>query len=242
MARNSHLHTSGLAIKNVSLSVGALKILDEIHCNVEQNETLVLLGPSGSGKSTLLRCLASLDSFEGDIEWMKRPLSALPTGSITLVFQNFQLFPHKSALDNLTLAPTLSGQDASKAEQKAFKLLEHFGLPEKAKDFPHQLSGGQKQRIAIARALMVDPEILLLDEPTSALDPEMVNDVATLLKDIKLSCKLLVVATHELRLAQKIADHVLFLDQGKVAEFTKGTDFFNSPASERAKKFISNMN
>lgn len=238
--------SEGLALQGVSKSVpdgtkARLDILKDIHCVVGKNETLVLLGPSGSGKSTLLRCLSGIEAYTGKMLWEGESLKSLNKGVIGLVFQSFQLFPHMTVLENLMLAPKIRGEHPRALTKKAQDLLTHFGLSDKANARPYQLSGGQKQRIAIARALMMSPKILLMDEPTSALDPERVGEVATLLCDIKNSCELLVVATHELRLAEKIADHVLFLDNGRVTEFRKARDFFKNPHSERAKKFIANM-
>ncbi len=234
--------TKKLVLNNISKVVGSdLTILKDICFEVVAGNILVLLGPSGSGKSTLLRAIAGLESFTGTMTWHGKKLNALDKGSIGLVFQNFQLFPHKTVLENLLLAPMLKGEKKDALKAKAKKFLKHFGLLEKEESYPHQLSGGQKQRIAIARALMMSPKILLLDEPTSALDPEMVGDVAALLADIKTSCDLLIVATHELRLAEKIADEILFLDHGYVAEFRHAPDFFKDPHSQRAKKFIANM-
>lgn len=233
---------SGFIAKNISKTVSSgLDILKDIHFSVPARKTLVLLGPSGSGKSTLLRCIAGIENYSGTMVYEGQSLPHMEKGAIGLVFQNFQLFPHKTIMENLMLAPMLKGGDKKSLTQEAKDLLEHFGLPDKKDAYPHQLSGGQKQRIAIARALMMKPKILLLDEPTSALDPEMVNDVAALLSDIQSSCELLIVATHELRLAEKIADHVLFLDSGYVAEMRDAKDFFKDPHSDRAKKFIANM-
>lgn len=234
--------TKTVSIKNQTVRL----LLDQVHFRVEEKNTLVLLGPSGSGKSTLLRCLAGVETFNsGAITWKGSDLhhpSKQEKRTVGMVFQQFQLFPHLTIMKNLMLAPSLAKDcDPIKTEQRARDLLYRFGLQDKEEAFPHQLSGGQKQRIAIARALMMEPEILLLDEPTSALDPEMVNDVAMLLKELSSSCSLLIVATHELRLAKKIADHILFLDQGKVAEYKNAEDFFKSPTSSRAKAFIANM-
>lgn len=240
-----------LSIRDLTKSVAHADLksrilLDQVHFQIEENNTLVLLGPSGSGKSTLLRCIAGVEVFDhGDITWKGKTLhnhTPHEKRTVGMVFQQFQLFPHLTIMKNLMLAPSLSKDyDVIKTQQRARDLLHRFGLQDKEESLPHQLSGGQKQRIAIARALMMEPEILLLDEPTSALDPEMVNDVATLLKELSSSCALLIVATHELRLAEKIADHVLFLDQGKVSEYKNAEDFFKSPTSPRAKAFIANM-
>ena len=230
MLKLSHLHKS----------VQGLHILKDITIDIPSKETLVLVGPSGSGKSTLLRCIAGLESYKGEIFWKNKPLSTYPKGYIGMVFQNFQLFPHLTVLKNLTLAVKLEGKSKG-YDEKARNLLQHFGLADKENAYPHQLSGGQKQRIAIARALMMAPKILLLDEPTSALDPEMVGDVANLLKDVKKNCDLLIVATHEMRLAKRIADHIVLLDHGKICEFTGGESFFHKPSTERGQKFIADM-
>lgn len=228
-----------LKINNLNKYVPDLHILNNISFEVPGGETLVLLGPSGSGKSTLLRCLAGLATFKGDILWNEKPLATHPRGYTGMVFQNFQLFPHMTILKNLTLAPTLA--KATQIEERAKKLLTQFQLSQKAHAYPHQLSGGQKQRIAIARALMMEPSILLLDEPTSALDPEMVGDVANLLNVVKEKCDLLIVATHEMRLAKRIADHVAFFDHGHLREFSTPTHFFAQPSTPRAKEFVANM-
>ncbi len=230
-----------LKVQHLSKCTPTLEILKDISFELPKNETAVLLGPSGSGKSTLLRVLAGIEPFEnaGNLTWQGEKLHSLPKGSIGMVFQNFQLFPHLTIMENICLAPKLAGKE--RVKERADALLDHFGIADKKESYPHRLSGGQKQRIAIARTLMMQPEILLLDEPTSALDPEMVGDVADLLNDIKTSCKLLIVATHELRLADKIADHVIFLESGKILEMQTGSDFFKTPQSKRAQSFISKM-
>lgn len=240
--------THGLQINNVTRVVShGHAILKDVTCHVPSHQILVLLGPSGSGKSTLLRAIAGLESYTGSITWNHAPIQNLARGKMGMVFQNFQLFPHKTVLDNLMLAPSIHAAMEHQALQtKAQGLLRQFGMEDKAASYPVQLSGGQKQRIAITRALMMDPEVLLLDEPTSALDPEMVNDVAILLRHLvdesnPKRCQLLVVATHELRLAEKIADYVVFLNHGQVEAYQKAKDFFNAPMSDRAKRFLSNM-
>lgn len=240
----------GLTIHNLTRTLpNGHTLLKDISCCVEKQKILVLLGPSGSGKSTLLRCIAGLDAYTGDVCFDGMPVSTLPKGTMGMVFQHFQLFAHKTIRENLMLAPMLhQTMDAQTLEKKAHGLFTQFGMDEKSASYPAQLSGGQKQRVAIMRALMMDPKILLLDEPTSALDPEMVNDVADLLLQLgKASpdnthrCALLVVATHELRLAEKIADHVLFLNHGVVEASQPAAEFFNNPTSDRAKRFLSNM-
>lgn len=242
---------SGLFIDNLTRTVqSGQDILKNVTCHTEKQKILVLLGPSGSGKSTLLRCIAGLDDYTGDVHFDNTPVSSLPKGTMGMVFQHFQLFPHKTILENLMLAPSLhKNQTHDALEKKAMNLLVQFAMDDKAQAYPAQLSGGQKQRIAITRALMMDPKILLLDEPTSALDPEMVHDVANLLLNLKTQsddgtprCDLLVVATHELRLAEKIADYILFLNHGKVEDHQPALEFFKSPTSSRGQRFLSNMN
>lgn len=229
-----------LKLSHIDKHARDLHILKDVNLDIPSKETLVLVGPSGSGKSTLLRCIAGLEDYTGEILWKNKPISSYPKGYIGMVFQNFQLFPHLTVLGNLTLAVKLQGK-IQDIDAKARKLLKHFGLADKENAYPHQLSGGQKQRIAIARALMMEPKILLLDEPTSALDPEMVGDVANLLQDVKKSCDLLIVATHEMRLAKRVADHIAFLDKGVVCELTAGSEFFEKPKTERGQKFIADM-
>lgn len=240
----------GLNIQNLTRTVAqGHTILKDVTCYIEPQKILVLLGPSGSGKSTLLRCIAGLDAYTGAIHFDGTPVSNLDAGTMGMVFQHFQLFPHKTIQGNLMLAPSLlTLQEPAQIEQRAHDLLKQFGMFDKAHAYPSQLSGGQKQRVAITRALMMNPKILLLDEPTSALDPEMVNDVADLLLQLKQTtqadhnqCKLLVIATHELRLAEKIADHILFLNHGVIEASQPASVFFENPHSPRAQKFLSNM-
>jgi polar amino acid transport system ATP-binding protein len=232
-----------LKIQELTKRVDHLTILKSISLEVPKNSSLVLIGPSGSGKTTTLRCLAGLESYqEGSITYDDQPLSHYEKGQIGLVFQNFQLFPHMDVMKNLMLAPMeLKNIKKEILQEKAKKILHQFYMSGKADAYPGQLSGGQKQRIAIARAMMMEPRILLLDEPTSALDPEMINDVSILLNTIKKECELLVVASHEMRLAKRIADYVAFFDHGELVEFATGSEFFSTPKSDRAQEFLNKM-
>lgn len=232
-----------LNINAVSKIIHDVTILDSIICNLENGQIVALLGPSGSGKSTLLRCLCRLAPLSsGAIVYQGTNIETLKGSKIGMVFQSFNLFPHMTVLTNLTYAPLkLKLMPDSRAKEKALDLLTQFGLDGKENQHPAQLSGGQKQRVAIARTLMMDPDILLFDEPTSALDPEMVDDVAQLILSSKRKDRLIVMATHELKICQLIADHVLFLDQGKLVENCSKKQFFESPTSARAKVFIDKM-
>lgn len=232
-----------LNIQNVTKIINGQVILDSISCTLNDGEIVALLGPSGSGKSTLLQCLSRLTSItNGSISLNNSDIGTLSAEKIGVVFQSFNLFPHLTVLENLVYAPTKLGILAkNEAEEKALHLLENFGLKDKSLLYPHNLSGGQRQRVAIARALIMDPDILLFDEPTSALDPEMVTDVADLIFKSKRKNRLIIMATHELKICKLIADHILFLDQGKLVENTNKHEFFDNPTSERAKVFIEKM-
>lgn len=232
-----------LKLNNISKTINDTRILDSISCNLANGQIVALLGPSGSGKSTLLRCLSRLTPLsDGIISYNDINIEEIASNKIGVVFQAFHLFPHMTAETNLTYAPIklkqLSEQDA---KARAFELLTQFGLGDKLALHPAQLSGGQKQRVAIARALMMDPDILLFDEPTSALDPEMVDDVAQLILDSKRQNRLIIMATHELKICKLIADHILFLDHGKLVENCSTLQFFENPVSNRAKTFINKM-
>lgn len=232
-----------LEIKDLSLTLEGKNILQPIDLSIEMGSIVALLGPSGSGKSTILRCLARLEQrYKGILFFKGALLETLPAQSIGMVFQSFHLFTHLNILDNLTLAPTRAlGTKMQDATVKAQSLLLEFGLEDHIKSFPHQLSGGQKQRVAIARALMLDPEILLFDEPTSALDPELVSEIAHLIQKLKRPDRILIIATHEMRLARDVASLVVFLDRGKVIEFADANTFFNNPSTQRARDFISHF-
>ena len=232
MLKVSHLHKSFKTVQ----------VLKDISFEVSMGGIVGLLGASGSGKSTLLRCLSRIEPFETrEITFQNHPIRDISAHEIGLVFQNFQLFPHLTIWKNLTLAPyMMKDADRGSIDTKAQELLQAFGLADKAHAHPSQLSGGQKQRIAICRALMMDPALLLFDEPTSALDPGMVNEVGSLIQSLKRPDRLIIVATHEMKLAHKIADDVLFMDQGKLLEHKPAKDFFKKTGSDEAKKFLEN--
>ena len=231
-----------LKVSGLHKAFKAVEVLKDISFTSPMGSIVGLLGASGSGKSTLLRCLSRVETFKaGEIHFQGHPIHAVSAHEIGLVFQSFQLFPHLTVWKNLTLAPYMM-KDADKAgiDTKARELLQNFGLADKGDVHPSQLSGGQKQRIAICRALMMDPALLLFDEPTSALDPGMVNEVGSLIQSLKRPDRLIIVATHEMKLAHKIADDVLFMDQGKLLEHKPAKDFFKKPGSDQAKKFLEN--
>lgn len=223
-----------------------LKGIDE---HIEKGEKVVIIGPSGSGKSTFLRCLNLLEEptegeiwFEGNnITDKKTDINKLRQ-KMGMVFQQFNLFPHMTVKENITLAPVQLGiMSKEEANEKAMQLLKRVGLPEKADQYPKQLSGGQKQRIAIARALAMNPDVMLFDEPTSALDPEMVGEVLQLMKELADEGMTMVVVTHEMGFAKEVATRVLFIDEGIVKEQNNPKDFFENPQDPRLKDFLSKV-
>ncbi len=223
-----------------------IKVLKGVTEHISRGEKVVIIGPSGSGKSTFLRCLNRLEEpSEGEI-WFEDTLITSPKCDINklrrkmgMVFQHFNLFPHLSILENITLAPIkLLKTDKAEAEAKAMELLKRVGLPDKADAFPSQLSGGQKQRIAIARALAMNPDVMLFDEPTSALDPEMVGEVLDLMKELAEDGMTMVVVTHEMGFAREVANRVLFMDDGRVIEQGTPEEIFTSPQNDRTKQFL----
>ena len=222
-------------VENLHKYFGDLKVLKGITENIQEGEVVAVIGPSGSGKSTFLRCLNLLETpTEGKI--------FVDDEQMGMVFQQFNLFPHLTVMENLTLAPVLlKKMTKEQAVEKGKELLKRVGLAEKAESYPNQLSGGQKQRIAIARALEMNPEIMLFDEPTSALDPEMVGEVLDVMKDLAKSGMTMVVVTHEMGFAREVATRVLFMDQGIVMESGKPEDVFGNPQNERTKQFLSKV-
>jgi ABC-type polar amino acid transport system ATPase subunit len=232
-----------LKVKNLSKSFHDHLILNDISFDLKLGSIAAILGPSGSGKSTLLRCISSLETADqGNITFQGQPLTRMPASAIGMVFQGFYLFPHMTVLQNLIHAPVqLKQMTKFQAQTQAMDLLETFGLKDKASQFPNQLSGGQKQRVAIARALIVNPPILLFDEPTSALDPELVTDIANLIQNLKSPDRLIMMATHELRVAKLAADQILFLDKGALIENALNKSFFKKPKTLRAQQFLKNL-
>lgn len=234
-----------LHLRNLSHQKGNQNILKQINLNVARGEVVVILGPSGCGKSTLLRCINGLEPLSGgSIDFAD---ATLTPGSnwqqlrqrIGMVFQHYQLFPHLSVAENLLLAPRVTGKDLPLATALAQALLNKVGLADKWLAMPAQLSGGQQQRVAIARALVMQPELMLFDEITAALDPEMVLEVLQVLTELANDGMTMLIVTHELSFAKAVADRIVFMDQGSIAEDTTPQHFFQSPASPRAQLFLS---
>lgn len=235
-----------IKIDQITKSFGQLEVLKGISTEIGKGEVVAIIGPSGSGKSTLLRCINLLEvPTSGQIiingQAITDPKSNVMQirQQIGMVFQHFHLFPHMTVLNNLTYAPIkVKGMSKDKAEQKAKELLARVGLSDKADAYPSRLSGGQKQRVAIARSLVMEPQIMLFDEPTSALDPEMVKEVLDVMKGLADSGMTMAIVTHEMRFAEEVADRILFLDGGRLVEDAAPADFFQRPQSERAKQFL----
>lgn len=236
-----------LEAKNIEKSFGKLKVLKGINLTVNQGQRIVIIGPSGSGKSTFLRCLNLLEEpSKGEVRYNNVKLTndnkLQMRKKIGMVFQNFNLFTNLTVLDNLILAPIKEGVLTEKeALKKADKLLKEISLEDKKETYPSSLSGGQKQRVAIARSLMMNPDIILFDEPTSALDPEMIEDVLNLMKRVAEEGMTMVVVTHELEFAKDIATDVLFMDKGVIVESGTPDEIFNHPKTERLKEFLSKI-
>ena len=223
-----------------------IKVLKDVSEHISRGEKVVIIGPSGSGKSTFLRCLNRLEEpSAGEILFEDVSITS-PKNDINklrmrmgMVFQHFNLFPHLTILENITLAPIkLLKKNKDEAEKYAMELLTRVGLPEKADAYPNQLSGGQKQRIAIARALAMNPAVMLFDEPTSALDPEMVGEVLDLMKELAEDGMTMVVVTHEMGFAKEVANRILFMDEGRIVEQGTPEQIFTNPQSPRLKDFL----
>ncbi len=238
-----------IEMKNVSKWYGTFQVLTDCTTQVEKGEVVVVCGPSGSGKSTLIKTVNALEPFQkGDITVdgvsVGDPKTNLPKlrARVGMVFQHFELFPHLSITENLTIAQVkVLGRDAASAKDKGLKLLDRVGLIAQKDKYPGQLSGGQQQRVAIARALAMDPMCMLFDEPTSALDPEMINEVLDVMVALAKEGMTMMVVTHEMGFARKVADRVIFMDQGRIVEDATKDDFFNKPRSERAVDFLSKI-
>ena len=238
--------SSLLEIKNIRKSFGANLVLDNVSIDFLAQSATVIIGASGSGKSTLMRCMNLLEELgDGQIILDGADISAYGIeidtvrAQIGSVFQAFNLFPHLSVLDNITLAPRLvQKKKKDEAEKLALELLTRFGLADKANEFPNLLSGGQQQRVAIIRAVATNPKLLLLDEVTSALDPVLIAEVLTLISELKSEGMTMVIATHEMGFAKKIADNVIFLHEGRVHETGTPNQIFDSPQSPELKAFL----
>lgn len=236
-------------VNDLTKKFGKLQILNGINLNITKGEVVVLIGPSGSGKSTFLRCLNLLEvptggviSFEGQNITTKSYNINASRQKMGMVFQHFNLFPHKTVLENITMAPIkvkkLDGQQANKI---AMDLLKTVGLEDKKDAYPSQLSGGQKQRIAIARALAMEPHVMLFDEPTSALDPEMVGEVLDVMKKLAEGGMTMVIVTHEMGFAREVGDRILFMDGGKIVEQGTPEQVFGNPKETRTRDFLSKV-
>ncbi|WP_332237411.1 amino acid ABC transporter ATP-binding protein [Sporolactobacillus sp. KGMB 08714] len=238
-----------IKVENLKKNFGDNEVLKDINVEVKKQEVVVIIGPSGAGKSTFLRCVNLLDSItsghvfiEGvDITDKKTDINKI-RAEVGMVFQQFNLFPHMKVLDNIMLAPIKVKKVAKeKAREKALELLKKVGLEEKADAYPDSLSGGQKQRIAIARALAMEPKMMLFDEPTSALDPEMVGEVLDVMKQLARDGMTMVVVTHEMGFAREVGDRVLFMDGGYIVEENEPHELFSHPREERTKAFLSKV-
>lgn len=238
-----------IQLAGVNKYFGQNHVLKDISLKVESGEKVVVIGPSGSGKSTMIRCMNHLeepDSGTVTVDGIEITAPGAPIRAVrqkvAMVFQQFNLYPHKTVLENLTIAPILvQGIKKEEAERTGLEFLERVGLKEKAAAYPAQLSGGQQQRVAIARALNMHPQIMLFDEPTSALDPEMINEVLDVMVDLANSGITMVVVTHEMGFARKVADRVIFMADGEILETGTPEHFFINPQNERTQQFLSKI-
>lgn len=241
-----HLTLEGVT-KTYANGVTALR---DVSLDVARSEVVVIVGPSGCGKSTLLRTINGLETIDsGTVTFDGKPLEYTPSGlrqmreRVGMVFQNYELFPHLSVEDNLLLAPRLVKHEPNEvSRERARRLLDRVGLLNRASALPRQLSGGQKQRAAIVRALMMEPEVVLLDEVTASLDPEMVREVLDVVLELARDGMTLVLVTHEMDFARAIADRIVFMDAGQIVEISEPDQFFTNPTSERAKTFLQTFN
>ncbi|ULN67316.1 amino acid ABC transporter ATP-binding protein [Vibrio gigantis] len=231
--------------KSLNKWYGDFHALKDIDLNIEQGEIVVICGPSGSGKSTLIRCINQLEPFEsGELSVLEQALPCRfnTPGQVGMVFQHFHLFPHLTVLENLTLSPirTLK-KSKEEAEKTAMHYLECVHIAEQANKYPAQLSGGQQQRVAIARSLCMKPELLLFDEPTSALDPEMINEVLDVMVELASEGITMVCVTHEMGFAKRVADRVIFMDEGQIVESNTPQSLFENPQHERTQAFLNQI-
>jgi ABC-type polar amino acid transport system ATPase subunit len=235
-----------ICLEGVSKWYGDFQALKDISLEVALGEKVVICGPSGSGKSTLIRCINRLERHESGTITVDGVAVTDDTKSIAairrevgMVFQQFNLFPHLSVLDNLTLGPMRTRKMTRKdAEDRAMRYLERVHIPDQAAKFPSQLSGGQQQRVAIARSLCMEPRIMLFDEPTSALDPEMISEVLDVMTELAMDGMTMICVTHEMGFARKVADKMVFMDEGKIIETAPPDTFFGAPESERCQRFL----
>lgn len=235
-------------VENLKKSFGHLSVLKGINLEVKKGEVVAIIGPSGSGKSTLLRCINYLEEptsgsvyIEGEKVDPVKNINRIRQ-KVGMVFQHFNLFPHMTVLDNITIAPVkVKKMDRAQAEEIALDLLGKVGLKDKVKAYPAQLSGGQKQRIAIARALAMQPDVMLFDEPTSALDPEMVKEVLNVMKDLAREGMTMMIVTHEMGFAREVCHRVVFIDDGVIIEEAPPDKIFTDPQQERTRSFLSKV-
>ena len=236
-------------VRNLHKAFGDHEVLKGVNEHIEKGEKVVIIGPSGSGKSTFLRCLNLLEEpTSGDIIFEGQNITSKETDinvvrrRMGMVFQQFNLFPHLTVRENIKLAPVkLKIMTDEEADKRAMQLLERVGLPNKADSYPIPLSGGQQQRIAIARALAMNPDVMLFDEPTSALDPEMVGEVLEIMKELADEGMTMVVVTHEMGFAREVGTRVLFMDGGNIVEQNEPKEFFSNPKNPRLKDFLSKV-
>ncbi|GEM76130.1 amino acid ABC transporter ATP-binding protein [Vibrio sagamiensis] len=235
-------HINVVDFDGVNKWYGEYHALKDINFSVNLGEIVVICGPSGSGKSTLIRCINHLESIQdGQLQVLSLPAGSkqLKPGQIGMVFQHFHLFPHLTVLENLTLAPIKTLKlTKHEANKRARHYLKRVNIEEQAHKFPSQLSGGQQQRVAIARSLCMEPDLLLFDEPTSALDPEMINEVLDVMVELGKSGMTMICVTHEMGFAKKVADRVVFMDEGKIIEVNSPNELFNSPQHPRTQAFL----
>ncbi|MEJ6665994.1 amino acid ABC transporter ATP-binding protein [Alcaligenes aquatilis] len=238
-----------IQLKNVNKWYGQFHVLRDITLDVAPGERIVICGPSGSGKSTLIRCINCLEEHQQgqiivageELTNDVRQVEAIRR-DVGMVFQHFNLFPHLTVMENLTLGPMwVRRKTKAQAQELAMQYLERVRIPEQANKYPGQLSGGQQQRVAIARSLCMEPKIMLFDEPTSALDPEMVKEVLEVMVELAHTGMTMLCVTHEMGFARKVADRVIFMDQGEIIEQNTPDEFFDSPRSERTREFLSQI-
>lgn len=235
-----------IKVENLHKKFNQLEVLKGIDVNVEKGEIIAIIGPSGSGKSTFLRCINRLEEptygkifIDGENILDKKTDINKIREKVGMVFQHFNLFPHKTVMENIILAPMkLKGYTKEQAETKALELLQKVGLVDKKDTYPNKLSGGQKQRIAIARALAMEPEVMLFDEPTSALDPEMIKEVLDVMIDLAKEGMTMLIVTHEMSFAKNVASRILFMNDGIILEDETPEEFFNNPKHSRTKEFL----
>ena len=235
-----------LRVNHIAKHFDGTEVLRDVSMEIGEGQVVVIIGPSGCGKSTLLRCINGLEKIDSGEIWLRdEKISGrtkdlhLVRQKIGMVFQSYDLFPHMKVMDNLVLGPVKAlGKDRQEAETAAAAMLERVGLKDKADVYPRTLSGGQKQRVALVRAMLMQPEILLLDEITAALDPEMVSEVLNVVIDLARDGMTMAIVTHEMRFAEAVADRVLFLEEGLVVEENTPEAFFHDPQTERAKQFL----